>query len=170
MKIFSRKAPTNPANPVEIQKRNYSNVQIDAIGIGLASAAAPFLPVFLARLGASNFQVGLLTSMPAFTGLFLAIIVGSFLQRQRKILPWFTIARLLGVSAYALTGIMPFLVPRSYAVPAVLAIWAVATLPQTVVAVTFSMVMNAVAGPAGRYDLMSRRWQPRSSRFITCAL
>lgn len=158
MKIFSRKAPTNPANPAEIQKRNYSNVQIDAIGIGLASAAAPFLPVFLARLGASNFQVGLLTSMPAFTGLFLAIIVGSFLQRQRKILPWFTVARLLGVSAYALTGIMPFLVPRSYAVPAVLAIWAVATLPQTVVAVTFSMVMNAVAGPEGRYDLMSRRW------------
>ena len=158
MKIFSRKAPTNPANPAETQKRNYSNVQIDAIGIGLASAAAPFLPVFLARLGASNFQVGLLTSMPAFTGLFLAIIVGSFLQRQRKILPWFTVARLLGVSAYALTGIVPFLVPRSYAVPAVLAIWAVATLPQTVVAVTFSMVMNAVAGPEGRYDLMSRRW------------
>jgi MFS family permease len=158
MKIFSRKAPTNPANPVEIQKRNYSNVQIDAIGIGLASAAAPFLPVFLTRLGASNFQVGLLTSMPAFTGLFLAIIVGSFLQRQRKILPWFSVARLLVISAYALTGIMPFLVPRSYAVPAVLAIWAAATLPQTVVAVAFSVVMNAVAGPEGRYDLMSRRW------------
>jgi hypothetical protein len=158
MKIFSRKAPTNPANPVEIQKRNFSNVQIDAIGIGLASAAAPFLPVFLARLGASNFQVGLLTSMPAFTGLILAIIVGSFLQRQRKILPWFSVARLLVISAYALTGIMPFLVPRSFAVPAVLAIWAAATLPQTVVAVAFSVVMNAVAGPEGRYDLMSRRW------------
>jgi MFS family permease len=158
MKIFSRKAPTNAANPIEIQKRNYKNVQIDGIGIGLASAAAPFLPVFLARLGASNFQVGLLTSMPAFTGLFLSLVVGSFLQRQRKILPWFSIARLLVVSAYALTGIMPFLVPRAYAVPAVLVIWAAATLPQTVVSVAFSVVMNAIAGPEGRYDLMSRRW------------
>jgi hypothetical protein len=35
---------------LEIRKRNFRNVQIDAVGVGLASAAAPFLPVFLARL------------------------------------------------------------------------------------------------------------------------
>jgi len=84
MKIFSRKAPTNPANPVEIQKRNFQTFRIDAIGIAWPSAAAPFLPVFMARLGASNFQVGLLTSMPAFTGLFLAIIVGSFFTKTAQ--------------------------------------------------------------------------------------
>jgi Na+/melibiose symporter-like transporter len=49
-------------------------------------------------------------------------------------------------------------VPREQAVPAVLFIWAAATLPQTFVNVAFSVVMNAVAGPQGRYDLMSRRW------------
>jgi hypothetical protein len=32
-------------------------------------------------------------------------------------------------------------------IPVVLAIWALATLPQTMVAVGFSVVMNAVAGP-----------------------
>lgn len=148
----------DPAMPVEVQKRNFRNVQIDAIGIGLASAAAPFLPVFLTRLEATNFQVGLLTSMPAVTGLFLAILIGNFLQRRRNIVPWFSLARLLVVSSYALTGIVPFLVPKEYAVQAVLIIWAVATLPQTVVAVAFSVVMNAVAGPEGRYALMSRRW------------
>ena len=61
---------------LEIRKRNFRNVQIDAVGVGLASAAAPFLPVFLARLGASNFQVGLLTSMPGVAGLVLAFFVG----------------------------------------------------------------------------------------------
>ncbi len=142
----------------QIRRRNFRNVQIDAIGVGLASAAAPFLPVFLARLGASNFQVGLLTSMPAFTGLFLALLTGSFLQRQRNIVPWFSVARLLVISSYALTGIVPFVVSREAAVPAVLWIWALATLPQTMVAVAFSVVMNAVAGPEGRYALMSRRW------------
>jgi MFS family permease len=43
-------------------------------------------------------------------------------------------------------------------VQAVLLIWALVTIPQTVVNIGFSVVMNAVAGPEGRYDLMSRRW------------
>jgi hypothetical protein len=102
--------------------------------------------------------VGLLTSMPALTGLFMAIVIGNFLQTRRRIIPWFSLSRLLVVSSYALTGIIPFLVPREYAVPAVLMIWALATLPQTMLAVAFSVVMNAVAGPEGRYELMSRRW------------
>jgi hypothetical protein len=83
MKRFHRSAAPAGATPVE--RQNYLNVQIDAIGIGLASAAAPFLPVFLARLGASHFQVGLLTAMPAITGFLLAIIIGRFLQRCRNI-------------------------------------------------------------------------------------
>ncbi len=141
-----------------VQRRNFRNVQIDAIGVGLAGAAGPFLPVFLTRLGATNFQVGLLTSMPAFTGLLLAIVIGSFLQRQRNIVPWFSGGRLLVISAYAMTGLVTLIVPREWAVIAVLAIWAAVTVPQTVVAVCFTVVMNQVAGPQGRYDLMSRRW------------
>ena len=158
MRKLRGKVQAEPASPFEIKRQNFRNVQIDAVGIGLASAAAPFLPVFLTRLGASNVQVGLLTSMPAFTGLILAIFIGNFLQTRRNIIPWFSGARLLVVSSYALTGIVPFLVPREYAVQAVLLIWAAATIPQTVLAVAFSVVMNAVAGPEGRYDLMSRRW------------
>ncbi len=147
-----------PDDATSVERKNFLNVQVDAVGIGLASAAAPFLPVFLARMGATNFQVGLLTSMPAFTGLFLALVVGKFLQTRRQIVPWFSIARFLVVSSYALTGLVPFIIPADYAVQVVLLIWATATLPQIVVSVAFSVVMNAVAGPKRRYDLMSRRW------------
>jgi len=146
-----------PSNP-SIDSRNFLNVQIDAIGIGLANSAAPFLPVFLTRLGATNFQVGLLTSMPALTGFLLAIAIGNFLQSRRKIVPWFSAARLLVVACFALTGLVTLLVPEQYTVVAVLAIWALATLPQTVVSIAFSVVMNAVAGPSGRFELMSHRW------------
>jgi hypothetical protein len=62
------------------------------------------------------------------------------------------------ISAYAATGLAPFIVPEEYLIVTILAIWAIATLPQTVVAVAFTVVMNAVAGPTHRYDLMSRRW------------
>jgi hypothetical protein len=96
--------------------------------------------------------------MPAFTGLFIAIAVGHFLQGRRQIVPWYSGMRFLVVFSYALTGLVPFIVPSEHLVLAVLLIWAVATLPQTFVNVAFSVVMNAVAGPRGRYELMSRRW------------
>lgn len=139
-------------------KRNFRNVQIDAIGVGLANAASPFLPVFLTYLNATSFQVGLLSSMPAFTGLLLAIPLGRFLQRQSNIVKWFSIARLMVITSYALTGIVSFLLPENVLVNSILLIWAIATIPQSLVSIAFSVVMNAVAGPDRRFELMSRRW------------
>ena len=147
-----------PADVQGIQRTNFKRVQIDGVAIGLASAAAPFLPVFLTRLGASNFQVALLSSMPAVTGMIFAIAVGRFLQYRPNVVPWYSASRLMVVSCYAATGLAPFLVPEEYLITAILVIWATATLPQTLVNVAFSVVMNAVAGPSHRYDLMSRRW------------
>jgi MFS family permease len=140
------------------QKKNFLNVQVDAVGIGLATAAASFLPIFLTRLEATNYQVGLMTSMPALAGLILSIPIGSFLQRRRKIVPWFSVSRLMVVACYAVTGLAGFFIPQQYMVQAVLLIWAFATLPQTILSVAFWVVMNEVAGPTHRYELMSRRW------------
>src|SRR5689334_18357869 len=148
----------NLAEQNEIQRQNFRYVQIDAVGVSISNIAAPFLPVFLTRLGASNFQVGLLTSMPGITGLVLAILVGRFLQSRSNVVPWYSLSRLLVISCYALTGLLTFVLSREYAVVATLVVWAFATLPQTVLAVAFSVVMNAVAGPEGRYALLSRRW------------
>ncbi len=143
---------------LDTQQRNFRYVQIDAIGVSISNIAAPFLPVFLTRLGATNFQVGLLSSMPGVTGLILAIAVGRFLQTRRSIVPWYSLSRLLVISCYALTGIFTLLLPQRAVVTSTLIIWAVATLPQIALAVAFSVVMNAVAGPEGRYALLSRRW------------
>jgi hypothetical protein len=149
---------TDSLQQPEIQKQNFRYVQIDAVGVSISSIAAPFLPVFLTRLGASNFQVGLLTSMPGVTGLLLAILVGRFLQSRTNVVPWYSLSRLLVISCYALTGLLTFILSNEYVVIATLVIWAFATLPQTTLAVAFSVVMNAVAGPQGRYALLSRRW------------
>ena len=142
----------------EVQKRNFRYVQIDAIGVSISNVAAPFLPVFLTRLGASNLQIGLLSSMPGMTGLILAMVVGRFLQTRRRIIPWYSLSRLMVILCYALTGILTIAVSEKFAIIATLAIWAFASIPQTALAVAFSVVMNAVAGPEGRYALLSRRW------------
>ncbi len=142
----------------ETQKRNFRYVLIDAVGVSISNVAAPFLPVFLTRMGASNFQVGLLSSMPGVTGLILAIIAGRFLQTRRNIIPWYSLSRLLVISCYALTGLITLFFPKENVIFSTLAIWAFATLPSTVLAVGFSVVMNTIAGPDGRYTLLSRRW------------
>jgi hypothetical protein len=102
--------------------------------------------------------VGLLSSMPGMTGLILAIFVGRFLQSRSNIVPWYSLSRLMVILCYALTGILTLLLAEKFAVIATLSIWAFATIPQTALAVAFSVVMNSVAGPTGRYALLSRRW------------
>ena len=143
---------------LKTQKNNFRYVQIDGVGVSISNVASPFLPVFLTRLGASNFQVGLLSSMPGATGLLLAIFVGRFLQTRKNIVPWYGLSRLMVIMCFALTGALTLLIPREYVILSTLAIWAFATIPQTALAVAFSVVMNAVAGPEGRYALLSRRW------------
>ena len=160
MNVFQNLAHwfTTPQTSGDVNRTNFINVQIDAIGVGFASAASPFLPVFLTRLGASTFEIGLLTSMPAVTGMLLSIPLGQFLQSRKKIIPWFSLARLLVLSSYALTGLIIFILKGPSAITGILAIWAVATLFQTFLSISFSVVMSTVAGPKGRYELMTRRW------------
>ncbi|MEW6083706.1 MAG: MFS transporter [Chloroflexota bacterium] len=143
---------------LQIEKQNFRYVLIDGAGVSISNVASPFLPVFLTRLGATNFQVSLLTSMPGVTGLLLAFFVGRFLQTRKNIVPWYSLSRLMVIMCFALTGALTFLLPSEFVIVATLAIWAFATLPQTALAVAFSVVMNAVAGPDGRYALLSRRW------------
>jgi MFS family permease len=138
--------------------RNQRSVIIDGIGVGIVGGIATFLAVFLARLGASPLLVGLLTSMPAFTGLLLAIPVGRMLERQTDIVPWYSRARVWVQATYALTGLLPFFLPIGYVPTAVIVLWAIATIPQTIVNITFTVVMGAAAGPQRRQQLMSWRW------------
>jgi MFS family permease len=138
-------------------ERNHRAVLIDAIGVGITAGVGSFLAVFLVRLGATDFQVGLLTAMPALTGMLLSIPIGEFLSRRRFIVPWFATSRFFVLSCYVLTGLVPFLF-TSQAPWVIIGIWALATIPQTLVSVAFTVVMGTVAGPGGRMTLMSRRW------------
>jgi hypothetical protein len=147
-----------PQTSQEINPRNFTNVQIDAIGVGISSAAAQFPAYVLTRLNATTAEIGLLTSMPGVTGLLLSIPLGQFLQRRSNIVPWFSLARLLVISSYALTGLALFLGQAQPTVYSILLVWALATIPQTILSISFTVVMNAVAGPKGRYELMTRRW------------
>ena len=153
--------------PQNVSERNVRNVLVDGVGVGLVVGISQFLPVFLARLGASSVLIGLITSLPALTGALLAVPVSRFLERQRNIVPWYSGMRFWVLLSYVIFGLLPFLFPLSYIPVLVIGIWALVTIPSTFVNVAFTVVMGGVAGPSRRFYLMSLRW---SSLGITTAI
>jgi hypothetical protein len=131
---------------------------MDALSVGIVMGVQPFLSVFLARLGATNFQVGLLSSIPGFVGLFLSIAIGRFLQSRENIVPWYAGLRLIRILKYGIAGAISLFLPDVYAIPAILGWWVVSSVPDAMLSVCFNVMMNAVSGPKGRYVFLSRRW------------
>jgi Major Facilitator Superfamily len=144
--------------PTPDQTRNYHLVQVDSVFVGIVAAAGTFLPVFLVRLGASGAAVGLLTAIPALVAFTLAIPFGRWLQGRRNIVPWYSRLRLAGWLSYGTMGVASALLPADVAVPVILGVWALASLPATAGLVAFPIVMDGAAGPHGRFDLLGRRW------------
>jgi MFS family permease len=144
--------------PTSVQVRNWTLVQVDSVFIGIVTASGTFLPVFLLRLGASANDVGLLTALPALTAFALAIPFGRFLQGRRNIVPWYSRMRLLAWLSYAAMAAAAALLPRGQAIPVMLAVWGLASLPSTMGLVAFPIVMDGAAGRDGRFDLLGRRW------------
>jgi hypothetical protein len=149
---------TGAVRPTPDQARNYRLVQVDSVFVGVVAAAGTFLPVFLVKLGASGTAVGLLTAIPALVAFALAIPFGRWLQGRRNIVPWYSRLRLAGWLSYGTMGVASVLLPAGTAVPVVLGIWALASLPATAGLVAFPIVMDGAAGAQGRFDLLGRRW------------
>ncbi len=148
-----------PSPSAKIDSRTYKLLMIDASGIGIANSAAPFLTVFLVQLGATNLQIGLMSSMPAFAGFLTVLFVGRFIQHQPKLTNWASFSVLMTYSAYFFTGLLAFFVKDGKTmVVTVLLIWAAITIPQTLMGVAYPAMLRKAAGEAGRFELTTRRW------------
>src|SRR5206468_7660769 len=106
-------------------------------------------------------DVGLLTALPALTAFALAIPLGRWLQGRRNIVPWYSRMRLLAWLSYALIAGVAAVLPREQAIPSILAIWGLASLPSTAGLVAFPIVMGGAAGRDGRFDLLGERDRDR---------
>ena len=147
-----------PAGASPTERHNFHYAFRESALIGVINAGMTFLPVFLVRLGATNLQVSLLTALPSLTGVLLAIPLGAFIQTRRNIIPWYSWGRVGGQAAYGFAALASLLLPSNLVVPGILAIYAVATVFQTITNIAFYVVMDATAGTRGRFELMSRRW------------
>jgi hypothetical protein len=90
--LSGRRAFRGEAGPSR-EIHNYRITRGDSVAMGIVNSSVPFLPVFVARLGGSAFEVSLLTAIPAVSGFLLAIPIGQFLQSRTRIVPWYSRSR-----------------------------------------------------------------------------
>lgn len=157
MKFFSKKQIIRTSKETQA-RQNQNSVIIDGIGVGIVAGIMTFLAVFLARLGASPVFVSLLTSIPAFIGLLLVVPIGSYLEQQQDLVPWYSRARIGVQASFVLMGILPFFIPLTHVAIAIIIIWTIATIPQIIVNITFTTVMSTAIESQYRQQLMSWRW------------
>ena len=69
-----------------VEDRNYRNLMLSGLWFGPVDGGIfNFLPVFLARLGASASLISLLTSAPSFLGILTYLPGGAYVERQRDL-------------------------------------------------------------------------------------
>jgi len=84
----------------------YAEVVLQSV---VTSGATSFLSVFLVRLGAPNWLVGLYASLPALATILSALPVGAYVQRQKDLIKTANVGRLIFRAAIGLFALVPYL-------------------------------------------------------------
>lgn len=154
MSLFLKALPSRLRQPApddllipERERRNQRALYWDIAWFGITSGIAiNFLSVYAVRLDASEVEVGALTAAPALLSIFWLVPVGQIIARQRRLLPlilWSLFTHRLG---YLLMGLLPWLTPREWVVPGLIAISALQAIPAGAANVAFPAILpDAVA-------------------------
>ena len=131
---------------MDVQRRNVLVVATDGAIIGLMSAAASFVSVFVIRLGASALWVSLLSSIPSTIALVMTIPWSTVCRAEDAPAARFAWARLAVHAVYPLVAIVPFFLPgpaaavdRHHLVPL--------ALPSSLSNMMFTLVMGNAVPP-----------------------
>lgn len=145
-------------SPRDGDERNMTRGMLDGFGVGMVEGVRIFIPVLFTRLGADPLIIGLLSSMPAIAGIFLAIPLGMLINKSNNVIPWYAWSRLLLFLSYPIIAFIPLFTDASTAILLMLVVVALSTLPQTALTLVFNVVMGSIINITRRYFLMSLRW------------
>jgi len=124
-------------------------------GVAFGSTLS-FLAVFAARLGATGWQIGLLTAGPALVNVLFTLPAGRWLQNQ-ALGPAVTQTAIWHRVGYFLLIPLPLFLPHQLQVWAVLAITLLMAIPGSALAVGFNALLAATVPPEARGVVVGRR-------------
>lgn len=92
-----------------IEDRNAWYLVVEIFWASMLAGAITFNAAFAVRLGATNAQVGLLTSLPALLAVIVSIPAGRFMHQRAQRKPWIVGSLLLYRLGYVLVAFLPWL-------------------------------------------------------------
>ena len=118
-------------------RHNFIHLLFDIGWWGLyVGTTAAFLPIYAARSGASNTQIGLLSAVPALVALTLSLPAGRVLKRFPA-RPATAAAAFISRLLLVIFALIPWLLPPSLQVRSILILAVIIAVPSTFVGISF---------------------------------
>lgn len=138
-------------------KSNFRHLYADIFWFGLlAGSSISFLAVFATRLGASSFQISLLTAGPAVVNLLFSLPAGSWLEGKPLI--WSTfLSSFFQRLGYLVLALLPWLFLASAQVWMIILVILVMSVPGTLLAIGFNALFADSVPPEFRAHVVGRR-------------
>jgi MFS family permease len=158
--MLARWAPTRGwrSPPGTVEDRNVRNLIAQTAFSGVIQGGiTAFLPVMLARMGASALTVSLLNSSLALTSIAMAIPSGPIVERQRRLVGWSARYYLVVRSLYAAIALAAFL-PTSLAPAVCVLLWGATGVPAAIANNAWYGVLAGALSPRRRPVVNGARW------------
>jgi len=150
-------ATSTPLLPDPKLKANFVHLYADVIGYGiLAGSTMAFIAIYAARLGASGFQISLLTAGPAVINLFFSLPAGRWLERRSLTRVSFLTAALHRFG-YLILIPLPLLLSNTAQVWIIVLITLLMSIPGTALAIAFNALLADLIPPQERSTVIGRR-------------
>ncbi|MBI5566654.1 MAG: MFS transporter [Chloroflexi bacterium] len=143
--------------PRTLLRRNFRALYADIFGYGiLAGSTLAFINVYVARLGASNIEMGLLSAGPALISLLIAMPIGRWLERRPLIRTTYlsSIGFRLG---YVVMVLLPWFLPPPAQIGSYVLLVLLMSIPGTALAIGFNATLAATVPPDWRAHVIGRR-------------
>ncbi|MBK8985417.1 MAG: MFS transporter [Chloroflexi bacterium] len=164
---FTRRTAVIPAE----HRRNFFHLYMDIAWFGVLNASAiSFMAVYATRLGATGWQIGLLSAAPAVVSLMVTLPMGSWLQKggaiSRKVF-WTSVGYRL---FYAVWVFLPFFLLPQAQVTALIVLVFLMSIPGTALSVGFNALFAAAVPVEWRSHVTGIRNALLAVTFIAVSL
>jgi MFS family permease len=145
-------------SPITVEDHNIRRLMLHTALFGVVNGGViTFLPILLARLGASAVTISLLTSLPALVAILFALPAGALVAR------WRHLVRLSARCFYLLRFSYPpmaiaMLLDPSIAPLLIVVIWGLTAIPGTLGNTVFFDVLAEAVSPRRRAAVNGARW------------
>ncbi len=144
---------------LSLENRNIFYFTLDTALQGLMMGGVfSFISIFLVRLGASELQVSLLTSLPAIVMVMVSIPAGQLVQRQEDLVRFTNLVRIFHRGSILVVAILPFFIRPEHLIVVIIAIWSVKAIANALLESSWMAVIAEVIPPRRRAKVNGMRW------------